>query len=71
MTNQLLVELEMANKEIERLNNLIKHIYKELRTFDVCDNMGVAIQITYLEEYIQENIEQIEENYLQELKEGE
>jgi hypothetical protein len=56
--------------EVNRLNNIIKHIYKELREFDVCNNMGVAMQISYLEEYIQKNIEQIEDKYLQELKEG-
>ena len=60
---------ELRN-ENGRLNNIIKHIYKELRTFNNCGNMGVSMQITYLEEYIQENIEQIEENYLQELEEG-
>ena len=30
MTNQLLAELEMANKEIERLNNIINELEKWL-----------------------------------------
>ena len=31
MTNQLLAELEMANKEIERLNNIINELEKTLK----------------------------------------
>ena len=31
MTNQLLAELEMANKEIERLNNIINELEKYLK----------------------------------------
>ncbi len=68
--NKLALERNTLVKENERLNNIIKHIYKELREFDVCNNMGVSMQISYLEEYIQKNIEQIEDKYLQELKEG-
>ena len=70
MTNQLLDELEMANREITRLNNIISHIYKELRNFDVCGDMGVSIQISYLEEYLEKEIETLEEEYLKELKEN-
>lgn len=70
MTNQLLAELEMANREITRLNNIISHIYKELRNFDVCGDMGVSIQISYLEEYLEKEIETLEEEYLKELKEN-
>ena len=57
-------------QEIDRLNNIIKHIYKELREFNVYGSIAVSMQISYLEEYLEEKIENIDFEYLQDLKEG-
>lgn len=35
MTNQLLAELEMANKEIERLNNIINELENFIKTYSI------------------------------------
>lgn len=62
--------LDKKDKEIDRLNNIIKHIYKELREFNVYGSIAISMQISYLEEYLEEKIENIDFEYLQDLKEG-
>ena len=56
MTNQLLAELEMANKEIERLNNIIKEVrvYLKKTKFKYCDD-----ELCYMIENHYNNILQI------------